>query len=53
MSDDELELILEALLGCWSELSAMEDTDPAYVVAGHLEEQVEEARNLLETALGR
>ena len=53
MSDGELELILEALLGCWSELSAMEDADADYVVAGHLEEQVEAARLLLEVARGR
>jgi len=52
MDREELELVLEALKGCWAEIEAMEGTYEDYVTSGHLEEQVEYAIHALETYLG-
>jgi hypothetical protein len=51
MTNDDLAYVIEALRACWAEISAMEASFEEYVVAGHLEEQVEQAIEILETAL--
>lgn len=48
MTLTEYELVLEALKGAKSEITAMEDTYDDYVAAGKLLEQLDEAIEILE-----
>jgi hypothetical protein len=53
MNHDDLEFIAETIRSCWTEIEAMERTYDDYCVAGHLEEQVEQALEMLEAVLER